>query len=71
MAADWAANTAKQGMCLSGWVNLPPSSLVFILNKDGLPLLPFDVLFECLGLMSHYFGLIVSPKISSTDILII
>ena len=36
-AADWVALQAKRGMCNNGWILQPPSSLVHILNKEGLP----------------------------------
>ncbi|OMO68594.1 hypothetical protein COLO4_29558 [Corchorus olitorius] len=39
-AAHWAASEAVKGMCHSGWLRLPPSSLVFILDKDGVPAPP-------------------------------
>ena len=39
-AADWVASQAIKGMCDNGWLRLPPSSLVHILNKDGLPVPP-------------------------------
>ena len=44
LAADWVAlwlaNQFKKRMCISNWVNSLPSSLVFILDKDGLPVPP-------------------------------
>ena len=39
-AVDWLANHVKKGMCLENWVILPPSSLVHILSRDGLPAPP-------------------------------
>ncbi|KAM2227522.1 hypothetical protein ACFXTI_014318 [Malus domestica] len=36
-AADWVASHCKRGMCSDVWVIRPPSSLVHILSKDGLP----------------------------------
>ncbi|OMO66681.1 Thioesterase superfamily [Corchorus olitorius] len=36
-AADWVARQHNMEMDLSDWINRPPSSLVFILSKDGLP----------------------------------
>ena len=38
--ADWVAAQAIKGMCGKGWLRLPPSSLVFVLNNDGLPAPP-------------------------------
>ena len=40
VAADWAAKFALKEMCNLGWIHLPPSSLVHILDKDGLPAPP-------------------------------
>ena len=37
MAADWVADKATKGMCDLGWIVQPPSFLVHILDKDGLP----------------------------------
>ena len=34
---DWLAKQVKQGMSLTNWVYLPPSFLVHILSRDGLP----------------------------------
>ncbi|OMO70992.1 reverse transcriptase [Corchorus capsularis] len=39
-AAHWATSEAVKGMCNLGWLRLPPSSLMFILDKDGLPAPP-------------------------------
>ncbi|XP_028946849.2 uncharacterized protein [Malus domestica] len=39
-AADWVASHCKRGMCSDVWVIRPPSSLVHILSKDGLPCPP-------------------------------
>ncbi|KAM2691341.1 hypothetical protein EV2_005754 [Malus domestica] len=39
-AADWVASHCKKGMCFNVWVIRPPSSLVHILSKDGLPCPP-------------------------------
>ncbi|PRQ37028.1 putative ribonuclease H-like domain-containing protein [Rosa chinensis] len=39
-AADCLASLARRRLCAEAWVNRPPSSLVFILSKDGLPCLP-------------------------------
>ena len=39
-AADWIAKQVRKGMSYSNWVNMPSSSLVHILNKDGLPAPP-------------------------------
>ncbi|XVE72309.1 hypothetical protein DITRI_Ditri11bG0028900 [Diplodiscus trichospermus] len=36
-AADWVAKQYKEEMCLVDWVDRPPSSLVFILDKNGVP----------------------------------
>ena len=36
IAADWVASEAIKGMCNIGWVRQPPSSLMYILDKDGL-----------------------------------
>ncbi|KAM1120691.1 hypothetical protein ACFX19_002501 [Malus domestica] len=35
--ADWVASHCKRGMCSDAWVIRPPSSLVHIFSKDGLP----------------------------------
>ncbi|KAI5349990.1 PREDICTED: PRUPE_8G042700 [Prunus dulcis] len=40
LAADHLAKLAMSRMSLSIWVNLPPSSLIGILDKDGLPCPP-------------------------------
>ncbi|KAM1324321.1 hypothetical protein PS2_045096 [Malus domestica] len=40
MAAHRLASRSNTEMCGSSWVNQPPSSLVHILNKDGLPCPP-------------------------------
>ncbi|KAH1048380.1 hypothetical protein J1N35_039164 [Gossypium stocksii] len=34
-AADWVASQFKRSMCLSNWVDSPPSSLLDILSRDG------------------------------------
>ena len=39
-AADWVSAQAIKGMCGKGWLQLPPSSLVFVLTHDGLPAPP-------------------------------
>ncbi|KAM2676114.1 hypothetical protein EV1_002812 [Malus domestica] len=39
-AADWVASHCKRRMCSDVWVIRPPSSLVHILSKDGLPCPP-------------------------------
>ncbi|OMO57610.1 hypothetical protein COLO4_35238 [Corchorus olitorius] len=36
-AADWVSKQYNMGIDLMTWVDRPPSSLVHILNKDGLP----------------------------------
>ncbi|XP_016648201.1 PREDICTED: LRR receptor-like serine/threonine-protein kinase GSO2 [Prunus mume] len=41
-AADAAALVAKRRMCDEVWLNRPPSSLVFVLQIDGLPCPPQD-----------------------------
>ena len=38
--ANWVAAQAIKGMCGKRWLRLPPSSLVFVLNNDGLPAPP-------------------------------
>ncbi|XVF32743.1 hypothetical protein REPUB_Repub17cG0109600 [Reevesia pubescens] len=38
--ANWIAKQSQKRMCITNWVLLPPSSLVFILDKDGLLVLP-------------------------------
>ncbi|XVF47152.1 hypothetical protein PTKIN_Ptkin03bG0086300 [Pterospermum kingtungense] len=40
--ADWVATNVKRGMCISNSVNMPPSSLVRILSRDGLPTSPLE-----------------------------
>ena len=35
-AANWIAKQVRKRMSYSNWVNLPPSSLVHILSRDGL-----------------------------------
>ncbi|KAM1026355.1 hypothetical protein ACFX2C_039377 [Malus domestica] len=40
LAADRLASRSNTEMCNVTWVNRPPSSLVFVLNKDGLPCPP-------------------------------
>ncbi|CAN6566565.1 unnamed protein product [Malus baccata var. baccata] len=40
MAADFVTRSISPEMCSFGWVVQPPSSLVGILNKDGLPCPP-------------------------------
>ncbi|CAL8998931.1 unnamed protein product [Prunus brigantina] len=42
-AADHLAELAKLRMCNEVWADTPPSSLTFILNKDGLPCPPTNV----------------------------
>ncbi|CAL9003044.1 unnamed protein product, partial [Prunus brigantina] len=39
-AADWVASQVKRGLCAEAWVNRPPTALVFILSRDGLPCPP-------------------------------
>ncbi|KAM2126642.1 hypothetical protein ACFX1R_006637 [Malus domestica] len=39
-ATDWVASHCKRRMCSDVWVIRPPSSLVHILSKDGLPCPP-------------------------------
>ena len=39
-ATDWIAKQVRKGMYYPNWVNLPPSSLVHKLSKDGLPAPP-------------------------------
>ena len=39
-AANWIAVNSRRGMCMSGWDRHLPSTLVRILNKDGLPCTP-------------------------------
>ncbi|CAL9007242.1 unnamed protein product [Prunus brigantina] len=39
-AADAAAKEAKRKMCDEVWISRPPSSLVFVLQNDGLPCPP-------------------------------
>ena len=39
-AADWVATQSREGMCPVGWLQLPPSSLVNILSRVGLPAPP-------------------------------
>lgn len=36
-AADCLASLARRRMCLGNWIDCPPSSLVFVLSRDGLP----------------------------------
>ena len=36
-AADIVASQTKRGMCNNGWIQQSLSSLVHILNKNGLP----------------------------------
>ena len=33
-AADWVARQSREEMCPDGWVDRPPSSLVFILSSQ-------------------------------------
>ncbi|KAB2595684.1 hypothetical protein D8674_031134 [Pyrus ussuriensis x Pyrus communis] len=40
LAAHVLASRSNPEMCDVTWVNLPPSSLVHVLNKDGLPCPP-------------------------------
>ncbi|CAN6676168.1 unnamed protein product [Malus baccata var. baccata] len=40
LAADRLASRSNTEMCGSTWISRPPSSLVHILNKDGLPCPP-------------------------------
>ncbi|XVE89341.1 hypothetical protein DITRI_Ditri19aG0194100 [Diplodiscus trichospermus] len=35
-AADWVARQSKEEMCPENWLERPPSSLVFILDKYGM-----------------------------------
>ena len=35
--ADWIAKEAMKGMSEFDWIKQPPSSLMYILDKDGLP----------------------------------
>ena len=35
--ADWIAKETMKRMSGFGWIRQPPSSLVYILDKDGLP----------------------------------
>ncbi|XVE60466.1 hypothetical protein DITRI_Ditri05aG0130900 [Diplodiscus trichospermus] len=44
-ATNWIAAQTIKGKCREDWVTHPPSSLVFILDKDGLPA-PIDPLFS-------------------------
>ncbi|KAM2750524.1 hypothetical protein EV2_029295 [Malus domestica] len=37
MAADSLASFCNLEMCNVVWVNRPPSSLIFVLNNDGIP----------------------------------
>ncbi|BFG30815.1 hypothetical protein CerSpe_170890 [Prunus speciosa] len=39
-SADAVASLARKGMCLESWLERPPSSLVHILSRDGLPCPP-------------------------------
>ncbi|KAI5351195.1 hypothetical protein L3X38_004086 [Prunus dulcis] len=39
-SADAIASLARKGMCLESWLVRPPSSLVHILSRDGLPCPP-------------------------------
>ncbi|CAL9028140.1 unnamed protein product, partial [Prunus brigantina] len=39
-SADAVASLARKGMCLESWLVRPPSSLVHILSRDGLPCPP-------------------------------
>ncbi|KAK9924550.1 hypothetical protein M0R45_032915 [Rubus argutus] len=39
-AADCLASFARRRLCAEAWVDRPPTSLVFILSKDGLPCPP-------------------------------
>ncbi|OMO80574.1 hypothetical protein COLO4_24033 [Corchorus olitorius] len=41
-AADWLSQQLKRGLSISNWVNCPPTSLVNILSRDGLPAPPFS-----------------------------
>ena len=43
MAADWVATQSKEGMCPTGWLGQPPSSLVLVLSRDGVPAPPDSV----------------------------
>ncbi|XVF87940.1 hypothetical protein PTKIN_Ptkin19aG0009000 [Pterospermum kingtungense] len=40
VVVDWLSQLVKKGMCSIGRVLIPPSSLVHILDKDGLPAPP-------------------------------
>ncbi|OMO86776.1 hypothetical protein CCACVL1_09458, partial [Corchorus capsularis] len=39
-AANWVATNAKKKKVPSNWIQIPPSSLVFILDENGLPAPP-------------------------------
>ncbi|OMO61937.1 hypothetical protein CCACVL1_23137 [Corchorus capsularis] len=39
-AADWLSQQLKKGMRISNWVNVPPSTFVHVLSRDGLPAPP-------------------------------
>ncbi|XP_020424568.1 uncharacterized protein LOC109950392 [Prunus persica] len=39
-AADWVASQARRGLCAEAWVIRPPTALVYILSRDGLPCPP-------------------------------
>ncbi|XVE75587.1 hypothetical protein DITRI_Ditri12bG0105400 [Diplodiscus trichospermus] len=34
--ADWIARQSKEEMCPENWLEMPPSSLVFIMDKDEI-----------------------------------
>ncbi|CAL2272791.1 unnamed protein product [Prunus armeniaca] len=39
-AADWVASQARRGLCAEAWVIRPPTALVYVLSRDGLPCPP-------------------------------
>ncbi|KAI5318927.1 hypothetical protein L3X38_038635 [Prunus dulcis] len=41
-SVDVVASLARKAMCLESWLVRPPSSLVHILSRDGLPCPPPD-----------------------------
>ncbi|MFQ6670405.1 hypothetical protein Gotur_035337, partial [Gossypium turneri] len=66
-AADWVTKHAKVEMCLEGWINHQPSSLVFILNNDGLPTPPgVHFMSAHLSLLGFSFS-VVSVMFFSAD----
>ncbi|OMO87766.1 reverse transcriptase [Corchorus capsularis] len=40
MAANWVATSMRKGMCPLDWVSRPPSQLLYICDKDGVPAPP-------------------------------